>query len=630
MRPAAPILPRSSRPRRARRLVVGASTLGLAALGIVAVPSGASAASFTDEGSTHFFVVPAGVTSLTVDAVGGAGGSGPLLGGRAAEVQATLSVTPGQTVYVHVASNGSYQDGAGGATNGGGASPTAGSGGGATDIRVGTDDLAHRVLVAAGGGGTGNSKQGAPGDAGVAGEDGLATYCAPGGGGSSAAQPGTQLAGGAGGTGCTIYGAGTDGTLGSGGAGSFSAAQNGSGGGGGGGYYGGGGGNPYSGGAGGSSYVDPSATSVSTALAPWDSTPSVSFGPLVFGQSIAFTSTAPSSPVAGGSYLVTASNGGSSSPLTFSTSSTSCTVAPSGDHAATVHFTHLGDCTVAVDQAGDANYTAAAQQTQSMTVAQGPQTISYTSTAPSPSVGGSYDVAATGGESPNPVTYSTASPTCTVTDHGNSTATVSFVHVGDCTVKANQAGNADFTAAVQQTQSMTVGQGAQAVVFTSTNPVSAKVGALYLASATGGASAVPVVFSTTSTSCTVANHADGTATVKFTHVGPCAVAADQAGNADYAAAPKQTQTVNGVRTTQTMTFPALRRMRLHHANQALRATASSLLGVHYRTLTPRKCSVVRGKVHARRTGTCTIAAYQAGNSDYFPSATVKRSLRITR
>lgn len=85
-----------------------------------------------------------------------------------------------------------------------------------------------------------------------------------------------------------------------------------------------------------------------------------------------------------------------------------------------------------------------------------------------------------------------------------------------------------------------------------------------------------------------------------------------------------------MRATRKITFPALNRMRLHHANQALRATASSQLRVQYRTTTPRTCSVVMGKVHALRTGTCTVAAAQAGNSDYFPASTVKRSLRITR
>jgi hypothetical protein len=81
---------------------------------------------------------------------------------------------------------------------------------------------------------------------------------------------------------------------------------------------------------------------------------------------------------------------------------------------------------------------------------------------------------------------------------------------------------------------------------------------------------------------------------------------------------------------QAIRFPALKRMRLHHANQALRATASSLLRVQYRTKTPKICSVVKGKVHALRTGTCTVAASQPGNADYLAARTVRRSLKITR
>lgn len=405
--------------------------------------------------------------------------------------------------------------------------------------------------MAGGGGGTGASKQGAAGDAGLAGQNGLADYCP---GASSAPQPGTLVAGGAGGSGCAIYGSGTAGTLGSGGQGAFSVEGNVAGGGGGGGYYGGGGGNPYSGGAGGSSYVDSSATAVTTSLAPLESTPSVTFVSMTFGQSIDFTSAAPSSPVAGGSYLATASNGGSSSPVTFSTGSAGCTVTNNGDDTATVHFTHVGDCTIAVNQAGDANYTAATQKTQTMTVAQGSQSVAFSSTPSSPAVGGSYLATATGGESHNPVTFSTDSSTCTVTDHGDSTATIGFVHVGDCAVHADQADNADFTAAAQQTQSMNVGHGAQSISFTSTSLVGPKVGASYLAAATGGTSGSAVTFSTTSPSCTVTDHADGTATVKFTHVGSCAVAANQSGSADYTAAAQQTQTVTVVRATQTIRF----------------------------------------------------------------------------
>ena len=84
----------------------------------------------------------------------------------------------------------------------------------------------------------------------------------------------------------------------------------------------------------------------------------------------------------------------------------------------------------------------------------GAQHITFTSTAPaSATVGGvSYTVAATGGASGNPVTFSSGAPTvCSI-----SGATVSFTGAGTCTIDANQAGNADYLSAPQVTQSFTV------------------------------------------------------------------------------------------------------------------------------------------------------------------------------
>ncbi|MEJ5152189.1 hypothetical protein [Comamonas sp. MYb396] len=87
-----------------------------------------------------------------------------------------------------------------------------------------------------------------------------------------------------------------------------------------------------------------------------------------------------------------------------------------------------------------------------------PQSITFSSTPPSPApVGGSYDIAATGGESGEPVVFSidpSAAAICSVT--GN---TVSFLSVGTCVVNANQAGNGAYFAASQQQQSFAVTAG---------------------------------------------------------------------------------------------------------------------------------------------------------------------------
>ncbi len=209
------------------------------------------------------YTVPAGVTSLGVDAIGGCGGgayvssgaSGPVtLGGR---VQCTMAVTGGQILYIYV--GGGVTTGFDccsnlpGGFNGGGVNGTyAAAGGGASDIRLSADVISgnevtpytatNRVVVAGGGGGGGDFQ--APGGLGgglVGGSGGYNIYGFSGNPGDGGTQTGPGSIG-------------YPGTAGVGGAGSGGGY---SGGGGGGGLYGGSGSDAYNGGGGGSSYTDP-------------------------------------------------------------------------------------------------------------------------------------------------------------------------------------------------------------------------------------------------------------------------------------------------------------------------------------------------------------------------------------
>jgi len=210
---------------------------------------------FAYTGTEQTFTVPAGITSLTIEAWGAQGGGTE--GGNGGYATGTLSVSPGQTLYLYVGGQGAtsqtggYNGGGTGGydTNGGG---THGSGGGgASDIRTGGNGLGNRVLVAGGGGGRVPSAAGAAGG-GVSGLDAIDFSTGFGGHG------GTQTAGGSAHTDRNA----TSGGWGYGGNGSTNYNAWG-GGGGGGGYYGGGGGTStidhnsgYSGGGGGgSSYI---------------------------------------------------------------------------------------------------------------------------------------------------------------------------------------------------------------------------------------------------------------------------------------------------------------------------------------------------------------------------------------
>jgi len=140
-------------------------------------------------GTEQTFKVPRGVTQVTVTANGASGpygtvkGSCTLAGGLGGLVQATIPVTPGETLAVFVGGEGTigaacgsqYGNGSGG-FNGGGDGGSAGygdigdGGGGASDVREGSSALSDRILVAGGGGGLGASAaQGQGGTGGVGG-----------------------------------------------------------------------------------------------------------------------------------------------------------------------------------------------------------------------------------------------------------------------------------------------------------------------------------------------------------------------------------------------------------------------------------------------------------------------------
>jgi hypothetical protein len=170
-------------------------------------------------------------------------------------------------------------------------------------------------------------------------------------------------------------------------------------------------------------------------------------------QSVSFTSTAPSDAAYGGTYDVSAS-ATSGLPVTLSidpsTTNGACTLS-----GGAVSFDAVGTCVIDANQGGDISYAPAPQQQQSFSVAQAPQSVSFTSTAPSPGlVGGTYPVAASA-TSGLPVAFSLdASSTagaCTL-----SGGMVSFTGSGECVIDADQPGNADYAAASEAQQSVPV------------------------------------------------------------------------------------------------------------------------------------------------------------------------------
>jgi sugar lactone lactonase YvrE len=179
-------------------------------------------------------------------------------------------------------------------------------------------------------------------------------------------------------------------------------------------------------------------------------------------QTITFT--APASPVTFGVVPIAlgATGGASGNAVSFSVVSGPGTISGS-----TLTVTGVGTIQIAANQAGNVNYAAAAQVTQSIVANQATQTINFTSPA-SPVTFGVAPIAlsATGGASGNAVVFSVVSGPGTISGR-----TLTVTGVGTIQIAANQAGNANYAAAAQVTQSIVVNKVAPTVgLQSSLNP----------------------------------------------------------------------------------------------------------------------------------------------------------------
>ncbi|HWU22856.1 MAG TPA: Ig-like domain repeat protein, partial [Nocardioides sp.] len=159
----------------------------------------------------------------------------------------------------------------------------------------------------------------------------------------------------------------------------------------------------------------------------------------------------------------------------------------------------------------------------------------------------SYTFTASGGPAPTFAVSSGSLPAgLSLTSGGVLSGTPSASGASTFTVTASNGQSPD---AISDSETITVGPGAQTITFTPlTSP--ATVGDQQTLSAVGGATGNPVTFSVGSGTTGAACSITGT-TVSFDHVGTCVLDADQAGDDDYSAAPQveQTVTVDAVATS---------------------------------------------------------------------------------
>ena len=349
-------------------------------------------------------------------------------------------------------------------------------------------------------------------------------------------------------------------------------------------------------------------------------------------QNILFNGSAslPGSITVGGAPIVFTVSSNAGQPVTVGLSppppppNPYCTLTAAGNIHYTLTAVAPGTCTI-VASAGATTTATSVNVSQNVVVAKASQTITFGALGGKTWGDAPFSVSATA-SSGLPVTF-TAGGNCTI-----ASTTVTITGAGACTITASQSGNANFSAATDVPQSFNVALAGQTISFQSIPAQTFVVGGTFTVAATGGATGNPVTFSSTTTDVCTTGGTNG-ATVTMKSAGLCTLAADQAGNSNYAAGHALASVSIG-RASQTIAFagPGNQTLGVPPTNQiTLAATATSGLAVTFSVVaTPvGSCTVSGATLTMVAVGSCQITASQAGDSNFNPAPSVVRTITIS-
>jgi RHS repeat-associated protein len=281
----------------------------------------------------------------------------------------------------------------------------------------------------------------------------------------------------------------------------------------------------------------------------------------------------------------------------------------------TITIVGAGSAVITASQAGNTNYTAAANVTQTLTVNKANQTITF---AP---------IAATYGDAPFPlnasassgltVSYASSNPAVATVTGG----VVTILGAGSSVITASQPGNANYAAALSVPQTLVVSKSSQSITF---NPLAASYGDTPLTLTAIASSALPVSYTSSNPSVATVNGnvltivAAGTTTIK----------ASQPGNANYLAAADVSQALTVSKGNQLINFGPLPSVYYGNPPFTLTGTASSGLPLSYSSSNPSVALVSGNVITVVGAGVTTIKASQGGNFNYNAAPDVPQNLVV--
>ncbi len=280
-----------------------------------------------------------------------------------------------------------------------------------------------------------------------------------------------------------------------------------------------------------------------------------------------------------------------------------------------------------------ATVTVGKSSTLTITFGTAPTGVSYAEPAGTHSVTATSSPSSTG-------TIIFASTTPSICSVNASTGSLTIIALGTCTITANNAGTANYSAALQISQDLVVGQSSALNLTFGAAPTGVtygeSVGTHSVTATSSPASTGTITFaSTTSTVCTV-NSSSGALTILAS--GTCTITANDSGTTNYLAAAQITQNITvGKAGTLSIAFgtaPAGLTYGEAAGTHSVTATSSpaSTGTIVFASTTPSVCTVnaSSGAITVLIAGTCTITADNSGTANYSAATRVTQNLTVAK
>jgi hypothetical protein len=319
---------------------------------------------------------------------------------------------------------------------------------------------------------------------------------------------------------------------------------------------------------------------------------------------------APSATYAPSGGALISASASSGLPITY----TSLTPLVCSAGGGSVQMVGAGICTIAANQAGNANYNAATQVTQTVNIAKAsaaPLTLLATSaninvSAPPPTTS---TLSTSGGSGTGAITVALSPASATTCSIAGST--LSGLATGTCTVTATQAADANYNASVSNPVTIQVGDGAQATLTLVASPVSLNVNSTSALSTSGGSGTGAVSYAVNSGPCSVSG-----ATLTATAVGQCQIVATKAASDSFGATTSNPVTLTVKRLAPPALILSASPASVGFGGTSTLSTTGGISGgaVSYSISGP--CAVAGNTLTGTSSGVCVVTASQTETAVY--------------